>query len=118
MELTFIVLIWLTAVVFTLASFVEEWRKVVFFPLMAAMLWNATALLMVQVHYVGMGSQNIIIYDHELGDWSGEVGVVWLLHGIGMLMFCYAIYNGFLIARDEIKMLESGESIMTESVLK
>jgi hypothetical protein len=109
MELTFVVMMWMTSLIFTLASFVTKWRKYVIFPLLAGLFWNATALIMTQIHYVGMGSQNVIVYSHELGDWSGEVGIVWLIHGVGIIMFCWAIYNGLLTARTDVEMALRGD---------
>ncbi len=116
MELTFIVLLWLTSLVFTISSFVKDWRKLMIFPLLAGICWNVTALAFVQVHYVGYGSTNIIIYTHELGDWSGDIGLIYLMHGVGVIMLAFAIYNGLLVAKGDLDIVEKGEAYKWEKL--
>lgn len=90
MEVSFIWLLWTTAIIFSIAAF--KWKREYFFPLFAGFFWLATAYSMVQIHYVGYGSTNIIIYDHELGDWYGDVPVFYLLGSI-FLMFMLETFS-------------------------
>jgi len=116
MELTFWILLWITSLVFTVCSFVKDWRKLMIFPLLAGVFWNVTALSLTQIHYVGYGSTNIIIYSHELGDWSGDVGLMYLCHGVGVIMLVFALYNGLLVAKGDLDMVEKGRAFEWEKV--
>lgn len=74
-----------------------------FFPLISAIFWTATAMSLVQIDFVGFGATNVITYNHELGDWYGDVQLIKLLNGVAMIMFVYTIYNVFMLARGDME---------------
>ena len=69
---------------------------------------------MQQLQIVGFGAQNINIYDHALGDWSGETGLMWLFFGCAMVMFIYSLYNAFLISQQAVADVESHKPMRFE----
>ena len=101
------VLLWVTALVFTICSFI--FRKHVLFPLLAFVFWSACALSMQDIDFIGFGSVNVINYSWNLGDHSGDIGLMYLLHLCGIMMFLYALYNGLLLAKRDIENLEDGK---------
>lgn len=107
MELTFVVLFWLTSIVFTILALHynrsgdKEKHPVLW--ILCFVLWNATAISTQQVHYVGYGSQNIIVYDHEMGDWSGDLGIIYMLHGVGVFCLLYFFYTMLRLSKEELQ---------------
>ena len=91
MELTLLILQWVTAVIFTICAF--TFKREYYFSMFAALFWLTTAYSMVQVHYVGYGSTNIIVYDHELGDWYGDIGLYWLCWSNFIMMVILTFYR-------------------------
>jgi len=73
----------------------------------AGLFWLATAYSMVQIHFVGFGSTNIIVYDHELGDWYGDIPVFYLTASIFIMMMIKTFYQVFLQFR------EGGEDMLS-----
>lgn len=61
--------------------------------------------------FVGFGSMNVIHWNHELGDWYGDVGVLYLLHGLGITMFIYTLSNALLLAKGTIMGVDSGRDV-------
>jgi len=90
-ELTLLILQWVTALIFTICAF--TFKREYYFSLFAGFFWLTTAYSMVQIHYVGFGSTNIIIYDHELGDWYGDIGLYWLTWANFIMMMILTFYR-------------------------
>ena len=94
-------MLWLSSIVFTICAFI--WRKHVLFALLAAVFWFSLGMGMQQLDFIWHGDINPITYDIEMGDLSGELGLFYLFHGCGFVMLLYALYNGFIIAKGDLK---------------
>jgi hypothetical protein len=108
LEATLVYLLWVTAVIFTLATFI--WRAQVLFPLLTSFFWLFTAYSMVQINYMGFGSTNPIIYSHELGDWYGDIELFYFLTGIGLIMLIYSFYVGLVLSKHDVELVQQGRA--------
>jgi len=92
MEISFIWLLWISTLVFTVCSFI--WRDQVFFPMISGVFWFALAMSFIQVHYIGYGSTNIIVYDSEQIDDNiyGMRPLMYLFAFTGIMMWVYGLY--------------------------
>ena len=84
-------LLWVTALVFTLCAFI--WRDQFFFPLISFTLWNAMAILVTSIDFIGFGSINIITYTMDPNVVAGTSGLMWIFHGLGIAMMVYGVGN-------------------------
>jgi len=102
-------LLWITALLFTVCSFV--WRGQLFFPLICFLLWNALAIFGTTIEFVGFGSTNVLpIYSKGMGDpsWEWMIGLSWVFHGLGMGMLLFGIYDTLIVARSAVVDLDEG----------
>lgn len=113
MLLEFVIMLWISALIFTILSF--YWRAQLMFPIFAFLFWIATAYSMVQVDFVGFGSQNVITYNLELGDKYGDTQVFRLLGGLGLIMIIYAFYNLLVMGREDIQNLDKRDTLLERS---
>lgn len=112
MEWSFVVLVWLTSLVVTILAFTfntasrRDKHPVLF--LLAFVLWASCSVTTQQVHYVGFGSQNAIIYDHEAGDWSGDVGLMYMLYMLALVNLVYFLWSVLRMGREELMDVDAG----------
>jgi hypothetical protein len=96
-------LLWITALLFTVCSFV--WRGQLFFPLICFLLWNVLAVFSTSIEFIGFGSTGVLpIYSKQMGDpsWEWMTGLAWVFHGMGVAMLLFAIVDTFLVARSAV----------------
>lgn len=100
MEYGMWIMLWVSALLFTISSFI--WNRAILFPLLASVFWLSLAIGSQQLDFVGYGAQNIITYTHELDDWTGDIGLMYLFYGCGVTMILYSLYTALMISRDEL----------------
>jgi hypothetical protein len=100
MTIELYLMLWLTTLVFTIASFI--WKEILFFPILSFVLWNVLALLSGDITYVGFGSQAVIAQTYEGGDPEIGYSLIYLMHGIGVMMLLYGFGNLWGQARKDI----------------
>ena len=109
MEISLIWCQWITALIFSIAAFI--WKKEYFFPMFAGLFWLSTAYSMVQIHYLGFGSQNVIIYDHEMDDWYGDVPLFWLTWACFMMFMIETFIRVMRAFKGDGERLSRGETV-------
>jgi len=95
---------WMTALVLTLAAF--HWKRTLPLMFLAGLFWITTGYSTVQIDFIGFGSSNVIIYDHELDDWYGDISLFWLLTGVGSILIVYTFYNFIHLFRSDLNEIE------------
>ena len=96
----YVVLTWISALIFTILYF--KWPRQFFLGILSGVFWIAMAYSTVQVDFIFAGSVNPILYNHELGDWYGETELMYLLGSVGVLMFIFTFGNLLTAAKDDV----------------
>ena len=104
-----------SALALTIASFAIKNRridgteeKIVLLPLLAGIFYLAAGSGFQQIHYLTGDGLNINIYDHEMGDWSGDYGVYYLLTYTGVILLVYSLYLAFVDNRKALSEIPGG----------
>ena len=87
MEHSLLIMLWITAGVLTLAAFyLEE----LILSLMSMVCWAAMSLAVLEINYIGFGSNSTILYTYR--GTSGEVGLSYLFGMIALVMLVYTFH--------------------------
>ena len=106
MEHTAWLMLWFTSLVLTILSFIftsasrRDKHPVLF--IVSFVFWAATSVASQQIQFVMGDGLNTNIYDHEMGDWSGDVGLMWALYMMSVFCLIYGIWSFLRLSREEI----------------
>jgi len=115
MELSMWLMLCVSALALTISAFAIKNRridgteeKIILLPLLAAIFWLAAGSGSQQIHYIWGDGTNVNIYDHEMGDWSGDEGIYYLFHFTGIILLIYSLYLAFVDNRKALDEIPSG----------
>jgi hypothetical protein len=100
MTIELYLMLWLTTLVFTIASFI--WRDILFFPVLSFALWGCLALLSGDITYVGFGSVNVISQTYKGGDPEIGYQLIRIMGGVSIMMLLYGFGNLWGKARKDL----------------
>jgi hypothetical protein len=106
MTIEMYMMLYLTALVFTVASFI--WSDKLFIIILCFVLWESTAVMGMSITYVGFGSQNIITQTYSLGDPNLPIGTAYPAIGMGIMMLVYGFGTMWGQAHDDMNALFTG----------